>query len=99
MNECPTLPPRKYIYGVMMARSAELTNRTQDEGNKKEVPMSSLNHAEFRELLDLLMIADPKPTPVPLLRELADKESKVRGFDNWIDAYHEFDPSAPRFQL
>lgn len=62
----------------------------------------------FRAFLDLMMCADPWPVrtsgdPIPmdmadaasqsLLVAFADSESRARGYDGWIVAYHEFTPS------
>lgn len=55
-----------------------------------------MTDAEFRALLDLWMCSDPwpiKPDPEDqcyrTLEGLLDKESVVRGYDNWTVAYHE----------
>lgn len=48
---------------------------------------------QYRAFLDLMMCADPWPCPrgegQSTLSELADQEAKVRGYENWIIAYHE----------
>ncbi len=50
--------------------------------------------SEFRAFLDLLMCSDPWPVygnnSKEVLDNFADKESRIRGYDNWIVAYHEF---------
>lgn len=52
-----------------------------------------MDHKEFRAFLNLLMCSDPWPTDdeeQQILTDLADEQSRNRGFENWIVAYHEF---------
>lgn len=43
----------------------------------------------YRELLNLLMVSDPTPCPVAMLKAWADQEAVRRGFDGgWVEAYH-----------
>jgi len=56
----------------------------------------AISDEAFRELLNLFMVADPWP--------LEDEKSKAvifgflcaeaskRGYDDWIEAYHDFEP-------
>lgn len=53
-----------------------------------------MNDEAFRELLNLLMIADPAPCQVGALKEHADGDARDRGFDDWVDAYHRFQDDA-----
>lgn len=46
---------------------------------------------QFKAFMALMMVSDPWPlsqTEHDDLLEIADEESRRRGFDNWIDAYH-----------
>jgi len=48
---------------------------------------------EFRAFLNLMMCSDPWPAGTvdsKVLEELADKESRLRGYDSWYVAFHEF---------
>ena len=53
---------------------------------------------EFRAFLDLMMCSDPWPITATeteddrqgTLLDFIEKESNLRGFDGWIDAYHYF---------
>jgi len=52
---------------------------------------------EFTQFLKLLMCSDPWPMEGDegvqtknTLTSWANKEAQKRGFDNWIQAYHEF---------
>ena len=52
-----------------------------------------MRNLAFRALLDLLMISDPWPLDEKShdeLRCFADKESRLRGHDDWIEAYHDY---------
>lgn len=57
-----------------------------------------MNDQEFRVLLDLCMVSDPWPLGEDE-RETFDRmlkrESERRGFDSWVVAYHEYDPTPP----
>lgn len=48
---------------------------------------------EYRALLDLMMCSDPWPHGVKRepIEELLDTEARERGFDDWLDAYHNFE--------
>ena len=55
--------------------------------------MASLTDEQFRSFLNLMMCSDPWPCTEDdhnYLLGLAAEESKIRGFDDWIVAYHEF---------
>lgn len=48
---------------------------------------------EFRSFLDLIMVSDPWPLDLggrAVLEEYANRQSRLRGYDNWTDAYHRF---------
>lgn len=48
---------------------------------------------QFRDFLDLMMVSDPWPLSEDAdesLTDLADAESRKRGYDAWIVAYHEY---------
>lgn len=49
----------------------------------------------FRMLLDLCMVSDPWPLDAladAILKDWLDAESRERGFDNWVEAFHRFKP-------
>jgi len=51
----------------------------------------------FRVLLDLYMVSDPWPLSDEssgVLFAFLDAEASKRGYDTWVDAYHEFDAGA-----
>ncbi len=52
-----------------------------------------MSDIQFADFLALMMCSDPWPDSVPKdhLEDLADNESRERGYDNWIEAYHGFD--------
>ena len=56
-----------------------------------------MNSQEFREFLNLLMVSDPFPLAAghDVLTGFANRESRERGFTDWIDAYHRFAPAPP----
>ena len=49
-----------------------------------------LDDIEFYDFLALMMCSDPWPDSVAResLDNLANSESVVRGYDDWIDAFH-----------
>lgn len=50
-----------------------------------------MDRAEFRAMLDLFMASDPTPLTKEQdesLRMWLDKESRARGFNSWVDAFH-----------
>lgn len=52
---------------------------------------SRMTNPERRCLLDLLMVSDPWPLSKKAqetLEALADKEAKIMGFSDWVEAYH-----------
>lgn len=52
-----------------------------------------MSDTQFRDFLDLMMVSDPwplSPEADESLKDLADSESRNRGYDSWIVAYHEF---------
>lgn len=51
--------------------------------------MSAEGHEAFKELLALLMTADPAPCDVGALAEWADEEARRRAYADWVDAYHD----------
>ena len=56
-----------------------------------------MRDTQFRDFMDLLMCSDPWPVldgTQDSLIELADEESKKRGYENWIVAFHEFKSEA-----
>jgi hypothetical protein len=53
-----------------------------------------MDDTEFRCFLDLLMVSDPWPLEEScqsILLDLADRQAAVRGYDNWVEAYHKFE--------
>ena len=57
-----------------------------------------MTNMQFRAFLDLMMVSDPwplDPQANKTLEEFADAESKKRGYEEWITAYHEFDGAIP----
>ena len=51
-----------------------------------------MNDQQFRAFLDLMMCCDPNPAGAEvddILKGWADEESRRRGHDGWIAAYHE----------
>jgi len=59
------------------------------------VAKHGMDDATFRALLDLLMVSDPWPLQdsesQKLLDDFADSESRARGYDGWVVAYHKFE--------
>ena len=51
-----------------------------------------MGDTQFCDFLALMMSSDPWPDGVPreALVELADDESRARGYMDWIEAYHAF---------
>ena len=53
-----------------------------------------MNDRLFRALLDAYMCADPTPWPSDvddILTDELQEESRVRGYNSWVDAYHNFE--------
>ena len=58
-----------------------------------------MNDKEFRAFLDLMMCSDPWPIDPNetgddeqgTLLDFIEKESNLRGYDGWIEAYHQFE--------
>ena len=54
-----------------------------------------MSDEQYRALLDLMMCSDPWPVTGDdtenqvLVTELANTEAVKRGYENWVDAYHE----------
>jgi len=51
----------------------------------------------FRVLLSLFMVSDPWPLDEDVegqqaLYEFLEDQARERGFENWVDAYHNFQP-------
>ena len=62
--------------------------------------MTGLADDQFRALLDLWMRSDPaddKPRGAEehLIEELLDEEADRRGYDGWVEAYHEHQAPEP----
>lgn len=67
--------------------------------------VSYIEDNEFRTLLDLLMCSDPWPTKTyefgevglfageQALKEFAGRKALAMGYEDWIDAYHNFNSS------
>ena len=54
-----------------------------------------MSDREFRALLDLFMCSDPYPCDGhDVVEELLDHEADRRGFDSWVDAYHDHEGAA-----
>lgn len=54
---------------------------------------------QFRALLELAMVSDPWPLPgehESAVKMYLLKESKRRGYDGWIEAYHDLSPGVER---
>ena len=52
---------------------------------------SSHTDSEFRSLLDLVMCSAPYPCEGrDIVLGMIERESRARGFDSWVEAYHEF---------
>lgn len=58
-----------------------------------------MNDENFRAFLDLMMCSDPWPVADlgsgdghDKMIAFANEESRDRGFEDWIDAYHRFKP-------
>lgn len=49
---------------------------------------------QFMAFLELLMVSDPWPLQWghEIMTDLADDQSRARGFCDWIEAYHKFRP-------
>lgn len=51
-----------------------------------------LTETEFKSLLNLVMVSDPWPSGRKgerTLKGLLDYEAGVRGYEDWVEAYHE----------
>ena len=60
----------------------------------------TMTDMEFRAFLDLLMVSDPWPTHLApsnydLIVQHLTKQAQSRGFETWIDAYHNHMRSDP----
>jgi len=54
-----------------------------------------MSDKEYRALINLLMTSDPWPAgeeDAITLKRLADREARDRGYEDWIDASHNFRP-------
>jgi hypothetical protein len=50
-----------------------------------------MNLNELKSLLNLFMCSDPWPTTAMeknIIERLLDSYSKIYGYENWLDAYH-----------
>ena len=51
-----------------------------------------MTDTEFKFLLDLYMVSDPWPLndgqSNEIIGEMLNRESRERGYDGWVDAYH-----------
>lgn len=58
----------------------------------------AISDEAFRVLLDLFMVSDPWPleddTSKGILFGFLCAEASKRGYDDWVVAYHEFDPES-----
>lgn len=55
-----------------------------------------MDDVEFRALLDLYMVSDADPLTsekMNTIREFLSNEAQERGFDGWVDAYHDWEVS------
>jgi hypothetical protein len=55
----------------------------------------NMTDVEFRSFLDLMMCSDPWPASEKAhaaLDGFADRQSKAHGYEDWIEAYHCFEP-------
>lgn len=53
-----------------------------------------VNDTNYRALLDLIMCSDPWPVEgenQQIIESMANEEAKRRGFDTWVDAYHQME--------
>jgi hypothetical protein len=53
-----------------------------------------MTHRFFRDIMDLVMCADPSPVDAATSRRIREELNNAafnRGFKDWIDAYHRFD--------
>lgn len=53
---------------------------------------ATLHDRVFRDLLDLVMVNDPWPlddASEQRIKHLLITESEARGYDGWVEAYHE----------
>ena len=60
-----------------------------------------LSDVEFEALLTLVMCSDPWPTDeanMSIIKNLVTKESQLRGYQDWIHAYHEFNPDEVTYE-
>lgn len=74
----------------------EETNATEEHDTfHHDLGNERLDDKEFRLLLDLFMVSDPWPLEddrFVIMEKLLMKEAHVRGFDSYIEGYHEFEP-------
>jgi hypothetical protein len=63
----------------------------REAGLSEGLGQRAMDDREFRGFLDLLMCSDPWPMGdfEATLKGLADRMACERGYDNWIDAYHQ----------
>ena len=57
----------------------------------------SISDEELRVLLTLHMVSDPTPLDPPddkTFTDLVDRLARARGYDGWVDAYHQFKPGS-----
>lgn len=53
-----------------------------------------LSHREFRVILNWFMVSDPWPMESEsesVIKNLLNEESATRGYEDWVEAYHEFE--------
>lgn len=65
--------------------------RTADRGLTDNRLERTMNNEEFREVLAWRMCSDPFPESVnaQVVEDWLDRESRERGYPDWIVAYHE----------
>jgi len=72
-----------------------MTVREQHESRQRR--RDAVDGEAFRVMLDLLMVSDPFPADEPGRDAFAgflDAEAWKRGYADWVEAYHGFDPGA-----
>jgi len=94
----------EYADDVIDAREVIKIMRTELIRLRKHFDDPGMEPPEYRTLLDLLMCSDPWPTKMyefeisgvftgeRCLKDFADRKAQYMGYDNWIDAYHHYDP-------
>lgn len=55
----------------------------------------TMTDVELRAFLGLLMCSDPWNGGQAVLAQLADRESRKRGYTDWVEAYHKLEAPCP----